>query len=50
VPGDYDGDGKTDVAIFRPPTGEWFIINSNTFTARVVTFGGYGDIPFLKRP
>ena len=50
VPGDYDADGKIDVAIFRPATGQWFVINSNTFTASVVTFGGYGDIPFLKRP
>ena len=28
--GDYDGDGKTDIAVFRPSTGQWFIINSGT--------------------
>jgi hypothetical protein len=25
VSGDFDGDGKTDIAVFRPATGEWFI-------------------------
>lgn len=30
MPGDYDGDGITDVAVFRPSTGNWFILKSST--------------------
>jgi YD repeat-containing protein len=28
VPADYDGDGHTDVGIYRPSTGEWWVLLS----------------------
>jgi endonuclease/exonuclease/phosphatase family metal-dependent hydrolase len=45
VQGDYDGDGKTDIAVFRPSTGTWYIVNSSTGMGFTYTWGGAGDIP-----
>ena len=45
VPFDYDGDGRTDMALFRPSTGEWLIINSLTGQLRTVPWGTFGDQP-----
>jgi FG-GAP-like repeat len=45
VPYDYDGDGRTDMAVWRPATGEWFVINSLTGQTRRVQWGTLGDMP-----
>jgi hypothetical protein len=30
VPGDFDGDGKTDFSIYRPSSGTWWIVTSGS--------------------
>jgi hypothetical protein len=40
---DYDGDGRTDLSVFRPASGSWFLNRSRDgFTA--VNFGLSGDL------
>jgi hypothetical protein len=48
TPSDYDGDGKLDIAVFRRPTGIWYIIESSTGIARAVpNFGAPNDLPVI---
>jgi hypothetical protein len=42
---DFDGDGTTDLAVFRPASGTWFILNSGSSTFNGTQFGQNGDIP-----
>jgi cytochrome c peroxidase len=36
---DFDGDGKTDVSVFRPSGGSWFISNSSNGSSTTNNFG-----------
>ncbi len=40
---DFDGDGKTDISIFRPSVGEWWYLRSSDGTNRAFQFGAGTD-------
>jgi len=43
TPADFDGDGKTDVGVFRD--GVWYALKSSNQTALIVPFGIANDVP-----
>jgi uncharacterized delta-60 repeat protein len=43
APADYDGDGRTDKAVFR--NGTWYIYQSSHNQVRTVQWGSSGDLP-----
>ena len=40
---DYNGDALTDIAVYRPATGQWFV--RNLFT---VSFGDATYVPMVR--
>lgn len=41
---DYDGDSKSDISIFRPSVGQWWIQRSSTLSTVASTFGTNTDL------
>ena len=50
--GDYDGDGRTDLGLFRSSTGTWYLLTSSSgYTAYLTASWGLAtDVAVLKRP
>jgi hypothetical protein len=40
---DFDGDGRTDISVFRPSDGTWYVMQSGSNTFRAQQFGTNGD-------
>ncbi len=41
---DFDGDSKTDFAVFRPAGGQWFVLNSSDNSMRAQGWGIASDV------
>jgi hypothetical protein len=49
VPGDYDGDAKTDISVWRPSGGVWHERYSSNGSHQQQQWGQEGDIPVACR-
>jgi len=47
VPGNYDGDGKTDIAVWRPADGRWYILPTNGNASYWKKWGDVFDRPVI---
>jgi len=42
---DFDRDLYSDISVFRPSDGKWYIFNSSNASSNIVSFGASGDRP-----
>jgi hypothetical protein len=53
VVGDWNGDGKTEIGIFRPSSGTWYLdfngdgLFDNCVVDKCISWGGAGDTPVV---
>ena len=45
MPGDYNGDGVADIAVFRPSDGVWYLRYSGNTPPAGFQWGGGADVP-----